>query len=121
MSTLHAKNTERKTLANDIISLTSASYPQNISVIFCSIYIFTSFFIDFDTAYLVSSSGNAIRARNQYIYTIVIDIREIDTNVSEEPGAYVDLRSGKYTIGIDASNNNTELQITATMSFEQEV
>lgn len=24
-------------------------------------------------------------------------------------------------IGIDASNNNTELQITATMSFEQEV
>lgn len=61
------------------------------------------FFIDFDTTYLVSSSGNAIRARNQYIYTIVIDIREIDVNVSEEPGAYVDLRSGKYTIGIDAS------------------
>ena len=61
------------------------------------------FFIDFDTTYLVSSSGNAIRARNQYIYTIVIDIREIDSNISEEPGAYVDLKSGKYTIGIDAS------------------
>ena len=61
------------------------------------------FFIDFDTTYIVSSSGNAIRARNQYIYTIVIDIREIDVNVSEEPGAYVDLRAGKYTIGIDAS------------------
>ena len=40
---------------------------------------------------------------NQYIYTIVIDIREIDSNISEEPGAYVDLKSGKYTIGIDAS------------------
>ena len=61
------------------------------------------FFIDFDTTYLVSSSGNATRARNQYIYTIVIDIREIDTNISEEPGAYVDLKSGKYTIGIDSS------------------
>ena len=61
------------------------------------------FFIDFDTTYLVSSSGNATRARNQYIYTIVIDIREIDTNISEEPGAYVNLKSGKYTIGIDSS------------------
>lgn len=61
------------------------------------------FFIDFDTTYLVSSSGNAIRARNQYIYTIAIDIREIDINVSEEPGAYVDLKAGKYTIGIDSS------------------
>jgi hypothetical protein len=61
------------------------------------------FFIDFDTTYLVSSSGNAIRARNQYIYTIVIDIKEIDVNVSEEAGAYVDLRAGKYTVGIDVS------------------
>ena len=61
------------------------------------------FFIDFDTTYLVSSSGNAIRARNQYIYTITVDVREIDANVSEEPGAYIDLKSGKCTIGIDAS------------------
>lgn len=61
------------------------------------------FFIDFDTTYIVSSSGNPIRARNQYIYTIVLDIKEIDKDVSEEPGAYVDLRAGKYTIGIDAS------------------
>ena len=30
-------------------------------------------------------------------------IKEIDKDVSEEPGAYVDLRAGKYTIGIDAS------------------
>lgn len=64
------------------------------------------FFIDFDSTYLVSSSGNAVRARNQYIYTIVIDIRKITPDVSEEPGAYVDLRTGKYTIGIDASKVN---------------
>ena len=73
---------------------------DNLGVFYDSPY---RFFIDFDTTYLVSSSGNAIRARNQYIYTIVIDIREIDCNISEEPGAYVDLKSGKYTIGIDAS------------------
>lgn len=73
---------------------------DNLGVFYDSPY---RFFIDFDTTYLISSSGNAIRARNQYIYTIVIDIREIDSNISEEPGAYVDLKSGKYTIGIDAS------------------
>lgn len=73
---------------------------DNLGVFYDSPY---RFFIDFDTTYLVSSSGNAIRARNQYIYTIVIDIREIDSNISEEPGAYVDLKSGKYTIGIDTS------------------
>ena len=73
---------------------------DNLGVFYDSPY---RFFIDFDTTYLVSSSGNTIRARNQYIYTIVIDIREIDNNISEEPGAYVDLKSGKYTIGIDAS------------------
>ena len=73
---------------------------DNLGVFYDSPY---RFFIDFDTTYIISSSGNAIRARNQYIYTIVIDIRQIDANVSEEPGAYVDLRSGKYTIGIDAS------------------
>lgn len=73
---------------------------DNLGVFYDSPY---RFFIDFDTTYIVSSSGNAIRARNQYIYTIIIDIRPIDINVSEEPGAYVDLRSGKYTIGIDAS------------------
>lgn len=73
---------------------------DNLGVFYDSPY---RFFIDFDTTYLVSSSGNAIRARNQYIYTIVIDIREIDNNISEEPGAYVDLKAGKYTIGIDTS------------------
>lgn len=61
------------------------------------------FFIDFDSAYLVSSSGNPIRAKDQYIYTIIIDIQEVDVNIEEEPGAYVDTRSGTYTIGIDAS------------------
>ena len=61
------------------------------------------FFIDFDATYIVSSAGNPIRARNQYVYTIVVDIKEIDVETSEEPGAYVDIVSGKYTIGIDAS------------------
>lgn len=61
------------------------------------------FFIDFDLTYIVSSSGKAIRARNQYIYTIVIEIQKIDKDTSEEAGAYVDLHSGKYTISIDAS------------------
>ena len=73
---------------------------DNLGVFYDSPY---RFFIDFDTTYLVSSSGNTIRARNQYIYTIVIDIREIDNTTSEEPGSYLDLRSGKCTIGIDAS------------------
>ena len=61
------------------------------------------FFIDFDSTYIVSSSGNPIRAKNQYIYTIVVDIKEIDMNTSEEAGAYVDLKAGKYTIGLDTS------------------
>lgn len=63
------------------------------------------FFIDFDSTYIVSSSGNPIRARNQYIYTIVIDIKEIDPeDTSEEQGAYVDIRAGKYTIGVNTAN-----------------
>ena len=61
------------------------------------------FFIDFDATYIVSSAGKPIRARNQYVYTIVVDIKEVDIETSEEPGAYVDIVSGKYTIGIDAS------------------
>lgn len=92
------------------------------------------FFIDFDTTYIVSSSGNPIRARNQYIYTIVIDIRKIDNTTSEEPGSYLDLRSGKCTIGIDASkveytknmvSNKMVNKVTVINSkgdvFEQEV
>ena len=63
------------------------------------------FFIDFDSTYIVSSSGNPIRAKNQYIYTIVIDIKEIDPlDTSEEQGAYVDLKNGKCTIGISTAN-----------------
>ena len=75
---------------------------DNIGVFYDTPY---RFFIDFDSTYIVSSSGNAIRARNQYIYTIVVDIKEIDPlNTSEEQGAYVDLRAGKYTININTSN-----------------
>ena len=73
---------------------------DNVGVFYDTPY---RFFIDFDATYIVSSSGNPIRARNQYIYTIVIDMQEIDTNTSEEAGACVDLVSGKYTIGIDVS------------------
>lgn len=63
------------------------------------------FFIDFDSTYIVSSSGNPIRAKNQYIYTIIIDIKEIDPlDTSEEQGAYVDLKNGKCTIGISTAN-----------------
>ena len=61
------------------------------------------FFIDFDSTYIVSSSGNPIRAKNQYIYTIIVDIKEIDMTTSEEAGAYVDLKAGKYTITLDTS------------------
>lgn len=73
---------------------------DNLNVFYDTPY---RFFIDFDATYIVSSAGNPVKARNQYIYTIVVDIKEIDMEVSEEPGAYVDLKSGKYTIGIDAS------------------
>lgn len=73
---------------------------DNIGVFYDTPY---RFFIDFDATYITSSSGNLIRARNQYVYTIVIDIKEIDNTVSEEQGAYVDIKSGKYTISIDAS------------------
>lgn len=63
------------------------------------------FFIDFDATYIVSSSGYPVHARNQYTYTIAIDIKEVDPlNTSEEPGAYVDLRAGKYTIPISTAN-----------------
>lgn len=92
------------------------------------------FFIDFDLTYIVSSSGKAIRARNQYIYTIVIEIQKIDKDTSEEAGAYVDLRSGKYTINIDASkveyskNNVTNKMVNKVTvinskgdTFEQDV
>lgn len=87
---------------------------DNIGVFYDTPY---RFFIDFDATYIVSSSGNPIRARNQYIYTIAIDIKEIDPlTVDEEPGAYVDLKSGKYTIGINtASVEYNKNQVTNKM------
>jgi hypothetical protein len=105
---------------------------DNVGVFYDTPY---RFFIDFDTTYIVSSSGNPIRARNQYIYTIGIDIQEIDPDtISEHRGAYVDIRAGKYTIVIDTSNveysknqvsNKLVNKITVINSkgevFEQEV
>ena len=87
---------------------------DNIGVFYDTPY---RFFIDFDATYIVSSSGNPIRARNQYIYTVAIDIKEIDPlTVDEEPGAYVDLKSGKYTIGINtASVEYNKNQVTNKM------
>lgn len=87
---------------------------DNIGVFYDTPY---RFFIDFDATYIVSSSGNPIRARNQYIYTVAIDIKEIDPlTVDEEPGAYVDLKSGKYTIGINtASVEYSKNQVTNKM------
>lgn len=87
---------------------------DNIGVFYDTPY---RFFIDFDATYIVSSSGNPIRARNQYIYTIAIDIKEIDPlTVDEEPGAYADLKSGKYTIGINtASVEYSKNQVTNKM------
>jgi len=75
---------------------------DNIGVFYDTPY---RFFIDFDCTYIVSSSGIPVRARNQYIYTIAIDIKEVDPlDTYEEPGAYVDIRAGKYTIGVSAAN-----------------
>ena len=75
---------------------------DNVGVFYDTPY---RFFIDFDTTYIVSSSGNPIRARNQYIYTIGIDIEEIDPNdTTEKQGAYVDVRAGKYTIAVSTAN-----------------
>lgn len=73
---------------------------DNIGVFYDTPY---RFFMDFDATYIVSSSGNMIEARNQYIYTIVIEIKEIDNTVSEENGMYMDLKSGKCTVVVDAS------------------
>lgn len=61
------------------------------------------FFIDFDTTYILSSSGKIVKSKNQDIFTIELDIKNILTN-SEETGMYIDKRKGKYTININTSD-----------------
>ena len=66
------------------------------------------FFIDFDCTYIVSSSGNATGAKNQYMQTIVININEVDSRdlqpLAQEQGAIVDTRAKKYTIDVNVSD-----------------
>lgn len=73
---------------------------DNVSVFYDTPY---RFFIDFDTTYIVSSSGNFIKSRNQNIYTISINITDIIPTDLDE-GSYIDTSNNKCTLYVNTAN-----------------
>lgn len=74
------------------------------------------FFIDFDMSYIVSSAGKIVKSKNQYIYTININIKDTIPDESDDDGMYVDTINNQYNIDINNSYvNYTKNNITNKM------
>ena len=66
------------------------------------------FFIDFDMTYILSSSGKVVKSKNQDIFTIEINIKNIGTNTNEELGMYINKNGDKASITV----NTTDIEYT---------
>lgn len=66
------------------------------------------FFIDFDMTYILSSSGKVVKSKNQDIFTIEINIKNIDYNTNEELGMYINKNGDKASITV----NTTDIEYT---------
>lgn len=72
-------------------------YLNSISVFYKTQY---RFFIDFDTIYLISSSGNAIPQKGETIHSILFDIGDVGDRESKIEGMYTIKQQGLYYIPI---------------------
>lgn len=72
-------------------------YLNNMSVFYKTSY---RFFIDFDTIYLISSSGNAIPRNGEAITAILFDIGDIDDKASRLEGMDIIKKQNLYYIPI---------------------
>lgn len=76
---------------------------DNLSVFYDTRY---RFFIDFDTTYITSSSGKIIKAKDQSIFTVEINIKNIMPDEGDEDGMIVDIKRSKYSITINSANTD---------------
>ena len=73
------------------------SYFNGISVFYKTAY---RFFIDFDIAYLISSSGNSIGRKGESISSIILNIGDIDDPLSRIEGMSILKKQNMYYIPI---------------------
>lgn len=73
------------------------SYLNNIAVFYKTAY---RFFIDFDTLYLISSSGNAIPRKGEPITSVLFDIGDIDDQLSRVEGMDIIKKQNLYYVPI---------------------
>ena len=79
------------------------------------------FFIDFDCAYLISSSGKAIKKKGEDICTVFLNLRNTFDEASKLQGMYIDEKQSLYQIdcdGIDCelSDNHISEKSYSTIS-----
>lgn len=89
----------------DSISSYIAYLNNTLSVFYDTPY---RFFIDFDMTYILSSSGKMVKSKNQDIYTIEINLKNITSSSNEEVGMYINKNKSKYTVNI----NNSDVEYT---------
>lgn len=84
------------------------------------------FFIDFDMTYILSSSGKVVKSKNQDIFTIELNIKNITPDSGDDPGMYIDKKRGKYTIYVNSSdvdyakNNVTNKLVNKVTTIDSE-
>lgn len=79
------------------------SYLNNMAVFYRTPY---RFFIDFDTAYLISSSGNAVPKTGESITSILFDIGDIDNMSSRMEGMDIIKKRNLYYIPVQFKDCN---------------
>ena len=73
---------------------------NNLSVFYDTDY---RFFIDFDMTYILSSEGNIVKSKNQDIFTVEINVKDIIADSDDDPGMYVDQTNNKYIMYVNSS------------------
>lgn len=64
------------------------------------------FYQDFKFTYLISSSGKAIKKKNEQYSSIVIQIRDIDESDANDIGAAINKSSNTYEVPVNYANSN---------------
>ena len=76
---------------------------NNVSVFYDTKY---RFFMDYDTAYLLSSSGDPVKRQNEKYSSVVIDIRNITASDAFEEGMKEDNTQNCYVIPISTKDSS---------------
>ena len=107
----------------DSISSYIAYLNNTLSVFYDTPY---RFFIDFDMTYILSSSGKMVKSKNQDIYTIEINLKNITPSSNEEVGMYINKNKSKYNVNINnfdveyTKNNITNKLVNKVITIDSE-